>query len=83
MSDIGYGRLRSLSARRLVSALLRDGFLLDQRSGAHRQYRHPGGRRVTVSFHRAGQTFSPKILRIMIELQARWTGEDLRRLGLW
>jgi hypothetical protein len=40
------------------------------------------GRRVTVSFHRPGDTFPPKTLRRMIEDQARWTADDLRRLDL-
>lgn len=82
MSGIDYGSLRSLTARRLVAALLRDGFTLDQHSSSHRQYRHPDGRRVTVSFHRSGQTFTPKILQIMLERQARWSKDDLLRLGL-
>lgn len=42
---INYSQLRSLTARELISALARDGFVLD---------RHPDGRRVTVSFHRPG-----------------------------
>lgn len=79
---IDYGRLRTLTARRLVSALHRDGFVLDRQSGAHRHYFHADGRRVTVSFHHPGQTFAPKTLKAMIELQARWRDEDLRRLRL-
>jgi predicted RNA binding protein YcfA (HicA-like mRNA interferase family) len=46
----------------------------------HQPYRHPDGRRVTVTFHRAGDTFAIGTLRSMIELQARWTADDLRRL---
>jgi predicted RNA binding protein YcfA (HicA-like mRNA interferase family) len=65
-----------------VRALQRDGFTLDRQSGAHRHYIHPDGRRVTVSFHHAGQTFALKTLRAMIELQARWNENDLRRLAL-
>jgi hypothetical protein len=37
-------------------------------------------RRVTVSFHHPGETFEIKTLRTMIELQARWTDKDLKRL---
>jgi methyl coenzyme M reductase subunit D len=48
--------------------------------GAHQLYLHPDRRRVTVSFHRPGETFEIKTLRTMIETQARWTDEDLRRL---
>ena len=80
--SIDWSALRSLTARELISALIRDEFLLRSQSGSHRQYRHSDGRRVTVSFHRPGDTFPPKTLRRMIEDQARWTGDDLRRLKL-
>jgi predicted RNA binding protein YcfA (HicA-like mRNA interferase family) len=50
--------------------------------GSHQRYRHADGRRVTVTFHRAGDTFPIGTLRSMIELQARWTENDLRRLSL-
>lgn len=79
---VPYARLRTLTARRLVSALQRDGFALDRQSGAHRHYLHPDGRRVTVSFHHPGQTFALKTLKAMIGLQACWSEDDLRRLAL-
>jgi predicted RNA binding protein YcfA (HicA-like mRNA interferase family) len=79
---IDYGPLRSLTARALVSALERDGFRLDRQRGSHRLYKHPDGRRVTVSFHRPGDTFAPKTLRSILELQARWTEADLKRVRL-
>jgi predicted RNA binding protein YcfA (HicA-like mRNA interferase family) len=77
---INYSQLRSLTARELISALARDGFVLDRQAGAHQLYFHPDGRRVTVSFHRPGETFEIKTLRTMIENQAHWTNEDLKRL---
>lgn len=79
---INYAQLRSLTARELISALTRGGFILDRQSGAHQHYLHLDKRRVTVSFHRPGDTFPLKTLKAMIEVQARWTEEDLRRLGL-
>ncbi len=82
MSGIDYAHLRSLAARQIVNALQRDGFSLDRQSGSHRLYRHPDGRRETVSYHRPGETFPPKILKSMMEVQARWDEADLRRLGL-
>ncbi|HEV2494689.1 MAG TPA: type II toxin-antitoxin system HicA family toxin [Terriglobia bacterium] len=82
MTAIDYGRLRSVTARRLVNALEKDGFRLNRQSGSHRQYKHADRRRVTVSFHHSSDTFPPKTLRSMIEIQARWTWEDLVRLGL-
>jgi len=65
--SIDYSALRSLTARAMISALIRDGFFLRSQSGSHQQYRHADGRRVTVSFHRPGETFPPKTLRRMIE----------------
>ena len=82
MISIDYSKLRSLSARELVNALERDGFLLRRQKGSHYRYRHVDGRKVTVSFHHPGQTFKPKTLRSMIEEQARWTQSDLIRLKL-
>ena len=79
---IDYSRLRDLAARQLTRALLRDGFSLTRQVGSHQRYRHPDGRRVTVSFHRPSATFPPKTLKKMIEAQARWTEDDLKRLGL-
>ena len=79
---IDFSRLRSLTARELLSALARDGFVLDRQAGAHQLHRHADGRRVTLSFHRPGETFEIKTLRTMIEIQARWTEDDLKRLKL-
>ncbi|MCX6620208.1 MAG: type II toxin-antitoxin system HicA family toxin [Acidobacteria bacterium] len=79
---INYSHLRSLTARELISALARDGFVLDRQTGSHQLYLNPDGRRVTVSFHRPGETFEIKTLRTMIEIQARWADADLKRLKL-
>ncbi len=79
---LDYSRLRSLTAREIISALIRGGFSLDRQSGAHCLYRHPDGRRVTVSFHRAGETFEINTLRSILEMQALWGENDLSRLRL-
>jgi predicted RNA binding protein YcfA (HicA-like mRNA interferase family) len=79
---VAYGRLKALTARRIVNALVRDGFVFDRQTGGHRHYFRPDGRRVTVTFHHPGQTFAPKTLKAMIELQARWSEADLCRLKL-
>lgn len=77
-----YSRLRSVTARHLIHALQADGFTLKRQKGSHRHYVHPDGRRVTLSFHRSSETFRIGTLRSIIEKQARWTEDDLRRLGL-
>ena len=82
MNGIDYSKLRSLTAREIVSALIKDGFYLDRTSGSHHQFLHPDNRRVTVSYHRTGDTFRLRTLKSMIEIQARWTEEDLKRLNI-
>lgn len=79
---IDYRALRSLTAREIIAALLRDGFFLRKhRKGSHQRYQHPDGRRVTVAPHAKGGTFAVKTLKSLIE-QAGWTEEDIRRLKL-
>ena len=78
---INYGRLRNLTARELISALIRDGFGFDRGDGSHHVYYHPDQRRVTVAFHGSGSTFTRKTLKSMID-QACWTEDDLKRLKL-
>ncbi len=83
MSQIDYSKLKSrITAGRIVRALVRDGFFLDGGDGAHRQYRHSDGRVVTVTYHHSSDTFTFKTLKSMIERQAHWTLDDLKRLKL-
>lgn len=79
---LNYSQLRTLTARELASAFLRDGFALDRQVGSHRHYVHPDGRRVTLSFHSPGETFAVKTLKTMLEVQATWNESDLLRLKL-
>jgi predicted RNA binding protein YcfA (HicA-like mRNA interferase family) len=83
MSPLPYDRLRgTLTTRKLISALLRDGFEHRGTTGSHRKFVHPDGRRVTVTFHSAGATFTIRTLKSILEIQAQWTEEDLMRLKL-
>jgi predicted RNA binding protein YcfA (HicA-like mRNA interferase family) len=80
---INYANLRNLTAREIIAALLRDGFYLrTSGGGSHQRLQHPDGRRVTVSFHKPSGTFPPKTLKDMLEHQAHWTKEDLKRLKI-
>jgi predicted RNA binding protein YcfA (HicA-like mRNA interferase family) len=79
---IDYRGLRSLTARELITALQRDGFYFVRQRGSHQRYRHSDGRRVTVAPHAGGDTFTVKTLQSIIEVQARWSEEDLVRLRL-
>jgi len=80
--SVDYSRLRSTTARSLAAALHDDGFELHRQKGSHRHYRHSDGRRVTLSFHHSSGTFPLGTLKSIMEVQARWTETDLRRLGL-
>src|SRR5436190_2977011 len=73
---------RGISARAVISALETDGFLHVRTTGSHRRYKHPDGRRATVSCHKESDTLPIGTLRSIILLQARWTEGDLRRLKL-
>ncbi|HKV39713.1 MAG TPA: type II toxin-antitoxin system HicA family toxin [Blastocatellia bacterium] len=77
--------MRNLTAREVISALIHDGFYLRRSggsAGSHHRYQHADGRRVTVSFHGAGDTFRIKTLKSMLEDQAQWSEADLHRLKL-
>jgi len=83
VDNVDYSKLRSLTARKIINALKRDGFDIENySSGAHQQYYNPDGRRVTLTFHHSSDTFPPKTLKTIIEKQAKWTLNDLRRLKL-
>ncbi|MGE5444552.1 MAG: type II toxin-antitoxin system HicA family toxin [Ignavibacteriales bacterium] len=79
---IDYSQLRSLTARDIINALIRDGFQLRNQKGSHQRYQHHDGRRVTVSFHKPSDTFRYKTLKSIIEDQARWSGQELVWLRL-
>ena len=80
--SIEYRLLRSVTAREMIGALVHDGFFLRRQAGSHQRYQHPDGRRVTVSFHKSSDTFPLKTLKTIIEMQARWREDDLKRLKL-
>ena len=73
--------LRGLTARELISALERDGFVLRRTTGSHRVYRHKDRRRVIVAMHAPGDTFPAKTLASIFE-GAHWSDADLVRLDL-
>jgi predicted RNA binding protein YcfA (HicA-like mRNA interferase family) len=80
--QVDYSLLRSVTAREIISALTQDGFFFRRQKGSHQRYQHPDGRRVTVSFHASSDTFRVGTLKNMIERQALWTQDDLKRLKL-
>jgi len=79
---IDWTELHGVTARKMTAALLRDGFELRNQRGSHQRYQHADDRKVTVAFHHLSDTFRRKTLRAMIQDQAQWTEDDLKRLGL-
>lgn len=72
---------RGLTAKKLVRALLTDGFTLRRTRGSHRIYRHEDGRRVIVAYHRLGDSIPVGTLQAILA-DAGWSEHDLVRLGL-
>ena len=79
---IDYSRLRSLTARRLIRALKRDGFREYKRKGVTRLFIHLDGRSTTIHLHNMNQTFAIGTLKSIIEQQVRWDESDLKPFGL-
>ncbi len=74
--------LRNINARKFISALEKDGFILKRQHGSHRIYINPeSGKQVVVPYHHAGESLRSGILNSLIN-DAGWTEEDLIRLGL-
>jgi predicted RNA binding protein YcfA (HicA-like mRNA interferase family) len=65
-----------------MTALSRDGFSLARSKGATRFFKHEDGRRVTLHVHRPGQSLPIGTLREIIENEAQWDEDDLRRLRI-
>jgi predicted RNA binding protein YcfA (HicA-like mRNA interferase family) len=57
---VNYAQLRKLTAREIISALIRDGFSWDHGTGSHQIYYHTDGRRVSVTFHRRAIPLPPR-----------------------
>ena len=74
--------LRNTPVRELISALRRDGFVLQRetRTGG-RIYSHPDGRITVIHYHHGSDTLTRRTLRSVPEA-IHWTGDDLQRLNL-
>lgn len=74
--------LRNITARELIRAIERDGFLLRRNTQTGGMvYGHPDGRNTLIHFHAGRHTIARKTLASIIRA-VQWTEADLRRLGL-
>jgi predicted RNA binding protein YcfA (HicA-like mRNA interferase family) len=85
ISRRAWEQLKARTADDLIRALVKDGWVEENRSGATRGFvkhaRNGAGRtRVVVHYH-PGKTYGPRLLKALIE-STRWTEKDLKRLKL-
>jgi len=74
MSD----KLPRVSARHVIRAIERVGFVLVRQSGSHRIYRNVEGKRVTIPCH-SEKILHPKVLKSILK-DADLTVETFKRL---
>lgn len=76
-----WGQVKNKSADKLISALEKDGFVLDEKVRAERVYRHPDGRKVTIHYHKGSDTYGSGLLKALLK-DTEWSVEDMKRLKL-
>ena len=74
-------QLKGKTKAEFISAIEKDGFLLDEKVRTERVYRHSDGRKVTILFHHGNDTFGPGLLKALLE-DVGWNVADMRRLKL-
>jgi len=70
--------LPRVTAKEIMAALEKVGFVLARQSGSHKIYKNANGKRVTVPYH-AGKTLHPKILKSILR-DAEVSIEKLKEL---
>lgn len=74
-------QLKGKTANDLISALLKDGFVLAKKVRTERVYRHSDGRKVTIHYHTGNTTYRPGLLKALLE-DTGWSENDMYRLKL-
>jgi len=76
-----WDQLKNITADELIKALVKDGWVHDESSGAIQVYRHVDtGQRVTIHYH-PQKTYGPKLLKGLLA-DIGWSIEDMKRLKL-
>jgi len=60
------GELPRMTAKEIIAALEKAGFVFSRQSGSHKIYKNRQGKRVTVPFH-GGKILHPKILKSILK----------------
>ncbi len=72
-------QLKGKTADDIITALLKDNFVLDKNVRTERIYRHPDGRKVSIHYHRGNTTYRPGLLKGLLD-DIGWTEKDMYRL---
>lgn len=75
-----WNQLKNKSPKDFMSALEKDGALLDITRNAIFSYRYPDSRRITIHYH-PNKSYGPKFIKGLLE-NIGWNEDDLRRLKL-
>jgi len=76
-----WDQLKGLNADKLIAALLKDGFILDEKVKTERIYRHPDSRKVSIHYHTGNKCYGSKLLKGILD-DMGWNEQDMRRLKL-
>ncbi|MBN1690669.1 MAG: type II toxin-antitoxin system HicA family toxin [Dehalococcoidia bacterium] len=74
-------QLKNKTTDELIAALLKDGFVPEGKLRTERVYRHPSGKKVTIHYHSGSATYSPGLLKALLQ-DIGWSEADMRRLKL-
>jgi len=80
-SKNAWAQLKNKTADELISALLKDDFVLDEKIRTERIYRNPDGRKISIHYHKGNQTYGASLLKALLE-DTGWSEEDMKRLKL-
>lgn len=76
-----WSQLKNKTADDLISALVKDGFVLDEKVRAERVYRNPDGRRVSIHYHKGSKDYGRGLLNSLLE-DTGWSESDMCKLKL-
>lgn len=77
-SKQAWAQVKGKTCDELISALLKDGFQQDEKTGPRIVFRHQDGRRVAIDYH-PNKTYGPNLLKALLD-DIGWSEADMRRL---
>lgn len=75
-----WDQLKNKTADEIITALKKDGAVLDNSRGSAQVFRYPDGRMAAIHYH-PHKTYGPDLLKELIK-DIGWSESDLKRLKL-